>query len=70
VLERRKSIGTVLMSVGGFIMLIEIVGMLAGTIGGPEILYFMGGVFEGMGVVFFLGGFVIREEFQNTKELM
>ena len=68
--EKKKNIGAILMSVGGFIMLIEIVGMLVGTIGGPEILYFVGGVFEGMGVVFVLGGFAIKEEFQNCKELM
>lgn len=58
------------MSVGGFIMLIEIVGMLAGTIVGPEILYFLGGILEGMGVVFFLGGFAIREESLKNRELM
>jgi hypothetical protein len=65
--ERRKNIGTILMSVGGFIILIEIVGILTGTLGGPEILYFLGGVLEGMGMVFFLGGFAIREEYIGTR---
>ncbi|MFW9925378.1 MAG: hypothetical protein ACFFDM_01285 [Candidatus Thorarchaeota archaeon] len=60
--ERRKKIGTVLMSFGGLIMIIEIVGILTGTLGGPEIFYFLGGLLDGVGVVFFLGGFVIREE--------
>jgi len=58
------------MSFGGLIILIEIVGILTGTLGGPEILYFLGGVLEGVGVVFFLGGFVIREECRTKKELM
>ena len=58
------------MSVGGLIILIEIVGILTGTLGGPEILYFLGGVLEGVGVVFFLGGFVIREEYGKKRELM
>ena len=59
-----------LMSFGGLIMLIEIVGLITGTLGGPEILYFLGGVLEGIGVVFFLGGFVIREDYQENKELI
>jgi hypothetical protein len=58
------------MSFGGLIMLIEIVGMLTGTLGGPEILYFLGGVLEGVGVVFFIGGFAIREECQENRELI
>jgi hypothetical protein len=68
--ERRKSIGTVLMSVGGIIMLLEIVGILTGTLGGPEFLYFLGGVLEGMGFVFFLGGFAIREEVIRNREML
>jgi hypothetical protein len=68
--ERKKSIGTVFMSFGGLIMLIEIVGMLTGTLGGPEILYFLGGVLEGVGVVFFIGGFAIREECQENRKLI
>ena len=58
------------MSVGGLIILIEIVGILTGTLGGPELLYFLGGVLEGVGVVFVLGGFVIREEYGKKRELM
>lgn len=71
--ERRKNIGTVLMSVGGFIMLIEIIGILTGTLGGPEIFYFLGGLLEGLGVVLFLGGFVISEEHKahiKSSEMM
>jgi hypothetical protein len=68
--ERRKNIGTILMSFGGLIMLIEIVGILTGTLGGPEILYFLGGVLEGVGVVFVLGGFLIREDYVKNKEMM
>ncbi|MFW9868683.1 MAG: hypothetical protein ACFFFO_07215 [Candidatus Thorarchaeota archaeon] len=60
--ERKRSIGTVLMSFGGLIMIFEIVGIISGTLGGPEILYFLGGLLEGLGFVFFLGGFAIREE--------
>ena len=68
--ERRKGIGTILMSFGGLIMLIEIIGILTGTLGGPEILYFFGGVLEGVGVVFFLGGFAIREEYIRNREMI
>lgn len=68
--ERRKSIGTVLMSFGGLIMLLEIVGMLSGSLGGPEILYFMGGVLDGIGFVFFLGGFAIREEYSQKRKMV
>lgn len=68
--ERRKNIGTILMSFGGLIMLIEIVGILTGTLGGPEILYFLGGVLEGVGMVFVLGGFLIREDYVKNKEMM
>lgn len=50
------------MSFGGLIMIFEIVGIISGTLGGPEILYFLGGLLEGLGFVFFLGGFAIREE--------
>jgi len=58
------------MSFGGLIMLLEIVGMLSGTLGGPEILYFMGGVLEGIGFVFFLGGFAIREEYSRKRKMV
>jgi len=71
--ERRKNIGTVLMSIGGLIMLIEIFGLLTGIFIGPEALYFLGGMLEGWGVVFFLGGFAILEEgmkYRKTGELM
>ena len=61
------------MSIGSFIMLIEIIGFLTGLFIGPDALYFFGGMFEGVGVVFFLSGFAILEEgrkFRNTSELM
>ena len=51
-------------------MLLEIVGILTGTLGGPEILYFLGGVLEGLGMVFVLGGFAIREEYIGKMEMM
>jgi hypothetical protein len=62
-----------LLSVGGFIILIEIVGILTGTLGGPEMFYFVGGLFEGLGVVLFLGGFAVLEESRTerrTRKLM
>ena len=55
------------MSVGGFIILIEIFGILTGTLGGPEIVYFLGGLLEGVRVVFFLGGFAILEEYRKLR---
>lgn len=58
------------MSFGGLIMLLEIVGMLSGSLGGPEILYFMGGVLDGIGFVFFLGGFAIREEYSQKRKMV
>ena len=57
------------MTIGGFIMVIEIVGMLIGTIVGPEVLYFLG-VLDGMGLVFFLSGFVIQEKSSIDRELI
>lgn len=71
--ERRKKIGTVLLSVGFLIILIEIGGILTGTLGGPEIFYFLGGLLEGVGVVFFFSGFAILEEYRKhtkNKEMM
>ena len=71
--ERRKNIGTVLMSIGGLIMLIEIVGILTGVFLGPEVLYFLGGMLDGWGVIFFLSGFAFLEEgrkCRRTSELM
>ncbi|MGD9395440.1 MAG: hypothetical protein PVJ05_03335 [Candidatus Thorarchaeota archaeon] len=71
--ERRRNIGTVLMSIGGLIMLIEIVGFLTGVFLGPEALYFLGGMLEGVGVVFFLCGLAILEEgrkYRKMSELM
>ena len=61
------------MSIGGLIMIFEIVGMLTGVFIGPEALYFLGGMLEGWGVVFFLGGFAVLEEgrkYRKTSELM
>jgi hypothetical protein len=71
--ERKRNIGTVLMSVGGLIMLFEIFGLLTGIFIGPESLYFLGGMLEGTGVVFFLCGFAFLEEgrkYRKTSELM
>ncbi len=68
--ERRKKIGTVFLSIGGLIILIEIIGLLTGSFVGPEVLYFLGGVLEGVGVVFFLSDFVIRNGYTPTKEMM
>lgn len=58
------------MSLGGLIILIEILGILTSTLGGPPLLYFLGGLFEGVGMVFFLGGFAIREEYGKNIEMM
>lgn len=51
-------------------MLLEILGILTGTLGGPELLYFLGGVLDGVGFVLFLGGFAIREESIQNREMM
>ncbi len=67
---KRSNIGTVFMAIGGFIMLLEIFGMLTGVFGGPELLYFVGGLLDGLGLVFVLGGFVIREEYRHKWEMM
>ncbi|MHA2079149.1 MAG: hypothetical protein ACXABN_17330 [Candidatus Thorarchaeota archaeon] len=66
--ERKKNIGTVLLSIGSFIILLEIVGIFTGTLGGPPFLYFLGGALDGVGMVFFIGGFVIREEYGKNLE--
>jgi hypothetical protein len=58
------------MSIGGIIILFEIVGILSGTLGGPPFLYLLGGVLEGAGMVFFLGGFAIREEYGSKREMI
>jgi hypothetical protein len=71
--ESRKNIGAILMSIGGFIMLFEIFGLMTGVFIGPEALYFLGGVLEGTGVVLFLCGFAVLEEgrkYRKTSELM
>jgi hypothetical protein len=71
--ERKKSIGTILLSIGSIIILFEILGILTGTLGGPPFLYFLGGLLDGVGVVFFLGGFAILEEGRKdrkTRKLM
>lgn len=69
-LERKREMGTVLMSFGGLIMLIEILGMLTGTLGGPPLLYFLGGLSEGLGVVLFISAFVIRGEYEKRREML
>ena len=68
--ERKRRIGTVLLSFGGLIMLLEIVGFLTGVFVGPGFLYFLGGVLEGVGVVFFLSDFVIRSGYTRNIEMM
>lgn len=68
--ERRRNIGTVLMSFGSLIILIEILGFLTGVFIGPEAFYFLGGMLEGIGVVFFLCGFAILEEGRKMRKLM
>ena len=68
--KRRKILGTVFLSFGMLIILLEIVGMFTGIFIGPDFLYFLGGVLEGVGVVFVLSGFVIREEFTMNNEMM
>jgi len=66
--ERKRKIANVCLSIGGFIILLEIVGILSGTLGGPPILYFMGGLLEGVGVVFFFGGFAFLEESRTERK--
>ena len=68
--ERKKNIGTILLSFGSFFILFEIFGLLTGIFIGPAPLYFLGGVIEGVGVVFFLSGFLIREDYVKTREMM
>lgn len=68
--ERKRNIGTILLSFGGLIILLEIFGFLTGTFVGPEYLYFLGGVFEGIGVVFVLSGFAIRGNHVRNTEMM
>ena len=68
--ERRKNLGNGFLTIGTFIILIELVGILTGTLGGPEIIYFLGGMFEGIGVVFVLSGFLIRESYVKTREMI
>ena len=53
--------GTVFLSFGMLIILLEIVGMFTGIFIGPDFLYFLGGFLDGLGVVFVVSGFVIRE---------
>ena len=71
--EMKRKIGSVLLSIGSFFILIEVIGILTDTLGGPPIFYFIGGLIEGLGVVFFLGGFAILEESRTdrkTRKLM
>ena len=61
------------MSIGGFIILIEIVGVLIRVFIGPGPLYFLGGIFEEWGVAFLLCGFAVLEEgrkYRKMSELM
>ena len=69
-LAKRRNLGNVFLAIGSLIMLIEIVGMLTGTLSGPEILYFLGGAFEGIGVVFVLEGFLIRKDYIKNREMI
>ena len=68
--EKKKNIGTVFLSVGGLIILLEIFGLITGVFVGPEFLYFVGGALEGLGMVFFMSGFLIREEYGQNKGMM
>jgi hypothetical protein len=63
------NIGTIFMSAGGLIMLFEIFGMLTGTLGGPEVIYYVGGLLEGVGLVFVLAGLAIREEYRQKGDV-
>ncbi|MGY5856519.1 MAG: hypothetical protein RTS72_07950 [Candidatus Thorarchaeota archaeon] len=68
--ERKKNIGTVLLSFGGLIILLEIFGLVTGVFVGPEFLYFVGGALEGVGMVFFLSSFLIREDYVKNMEMI
>ena len=68
--ERKRSIGTVLLSIGSIIMLLMMVGMFTNIFVVPDFLYFIGGVLEGVGVVFFLSSFVIKEDYTQNIEMM
>ncbi|MFW9767246.1 MAG: hypothetical protein ACFFF9_01315 [Candidatus Thorarchaeota archaeon] len=68
--ETKRRIGNVLLSIGSFFILIEIIGILTDTLGGPSIFYFLGGLVEGLGVVFFLGGIAFREEYEKNRMSM
>ena len=68
--ERKRSIGTVLLSIGSIIMLLMMVGMFTNIVVVPDFLYFIGGVLEGVGVVFFLSSFVIKEDYTQNIEMM
>lgn len=68
--ERKKNIGTVFLSFGGLIILLEIFGLITGFFVGPDFLYFAGGALEGLGIVFIISGFLIREEYGQNKGMM
>jgi hypothetical protein len=69
-LEKRKNVGTILMAFGGFILLLEIIGILTNTLGEPLFLYFIGGLLEGLGMVFILDGFVFRAVGSQNMEMI
>ena len=68
--ERKKNIGTILLSIGSLFILFELFGLMTGILVGPAALYFLGGVIEGVGVVFVLSGFLIRNDYVKTREMM
>ena len=68
--ERKKNIGTILLSIGSLFILFELFGLMTGVFVGPAALYFLGGVIEGVGVVFVLSGFLIRNDYVKTREMM
>ena len=68
--ERKKNIGTILLSIGSLFILFELFGLMTGIFVGPAALYFLGGVIEGVGVVFVLSGFLIRNDYVKTREMM
>jgi hypothetical protein len=68
--EKKKNIGTILLSIGSLFILFELFGLMTGIFVGPAALYFLGGVIEGVGVVFVLSGFLIRNDYVKTREMM
>ena len=68
--ERKKNIGTILLSIGSLFILFELFGLMTGIFVGPAALYFLGGVIGGVGFVFVLSGLLIINEYVKTREMM